>query len=509
MTDARGAPPSDTIATTEVRRRATVGAALLAGRGMAIQGLAFAGGVVLARLLAPEDFGLVALGTAVMYFGSLMANYGLGAALIRRPEPPERADLAAVVGFQIVLTSVLAVLTACSAALFGDAGLLAAVMVASLPITSFRSPGAIVLERRLSYRPLVMVEILENVVYYAWAVGAVALGMGVWGLATAVVVRSLSGTAAMTVVSPVGLVRPILAWDRIRTILGFGARLQGIAIANFVRDHGYNVGIAAIAGVATLGLWALAYRVLQIPYLLFKSLWQVSFPAMAKLIAAGEDARPIMERGVGMAAVATGVLLTPLVGAGPDLVPTVFGDKWDEAAYILPFACLGYMVAGPISVAVGGYLLAMGDAAAVLRGAIRHTIAQFVVAFPLLPLLDVWALGLGVLASSVVEAVVLTRATYRHTTVRLLGPMARPVLAAVAAGGGGWLLGASLDEAVWTPVACGAAALAAYLAILWVVHRSTLRATVGIVAGAVRAGRAKEAQAGRGGQLKEPEAVAS
>jgi O-antigen/teichoic acid export membrane protein len=176
----------ETIAVGEVRRRAAAGAALLAGRGAALQLLAFGAGIVLARLLVPHDFGLVALGTTIMYFGSLMANYGLGSALIRRPEALERDDLAAVVGFQLVLTGALAALVASSAAFFGRAGLLAAVMVASLPITAFRSPGAIALERRLSYRPLIAVEVLENGVYYGWAIATVVAGWGVWGLATAV-----------------------------------------------------------------------------------------------------------------------------------------------------------------------------------------------------------------------------------------------------------------------------------------------------------------------------------
>jgi O-antigen/teichoic acid export membrane protein len=82
--------------------------------------------------------------------------------------------------------------------------------------------------------------------------------------------------------TPDGVVRPRLGWSRIRPLLGFGARFQAVGVVNIVRDLGLNLGTVVIAGVSTLGLWNLAYRVMQLPYLLFSSLWRVSYPAMAR-----------------------------------------------------------------------------------------------------------------------------------------------------------------------------------------------------------------------------------
>lgn len=72
----------------ELRRRASAGIFIVATRGLAILLLGLAGNVVVARLLTPRDFGVVAIGMSFVLFTGMLSDGGLGAALIRRPEPP-------------------------------------------------------------------------------------------------------------------------------------------------------------------------------------------------------------------------------------------------------------------------------------------------------------------------------------------------------------------------------------------------------------------------------------
>ena len=134
----------------ELRRRALGGIVIVFTRGVAIALLSFAGSVVLARLLNPHAFGLIAFGMAVVLFGSLLADGGLGAGLIRRAEPPAVEELQALTGFQLGVTVGLALVTAAVAAPFGEAGRVTALMVWSLPLAMLQIPGRILLERSLS-----------------------------------------------------------------------------------------------------------------------------------------------------------------------------------------------------------------------------------------------------------------------------------------------------------------------------------------------------------------------
>jgi O-antigen/teichoic acid export membrane protein len=476
----------DLLSVGEVRRRATAGAFLLSLRGLGIRLIALAANLVIARLLAPADVGLVAIGATLVTFGDFIATAGMGASLIRHPRPPEPADLRSVVGFQFLVTGTLAVAVAVIAAPLGLGGQLAAVMVASLPLFAFRTPGVVMLERELRYGPLVVVELLDALVYAAWAVTTVALGWGVWGLATAVIARAVIGTVVLIRLSPVGVVAPSLDFGRLRPILGFGARFQAVGVVNLVRDQGFNIAIAAIAGVTVLGLWTLAYRVLQTLLLVFQGLWRVSYPAMARLMEAGENPRPIIERGVGIVALGSGLFLAPLAASGPALIPAALGARWADAADILPAACLGLMIVGPVSVSVAGYLYAEGDAGTPLRGALLHTAAQYVVAFALLPSLRGWALGLAGLAAGIVEAVVLGRAASRSSGARVVPPLLVPLLASCAAAGGGWALATTGHPTLPRAAAAAAVSAAVYLAIVGTLRPRLVADTAGLIRRAVR-----------------------
>ena len=156
--------------------------------------------------------------------------------------------------------------------------------------------------------------------------------MGVWAIATAALVRSICGGALLVSLVPGAIVRPRVSLSRTRHMLGFGMRFQAVGGVNLVRDQGLNVAVAAIAGVATLGVWSVAFRLVQATTLLFESLWRVSFPAMARLLETGEDPRPLLERGIALTGTAAGFLVAAMGGSATALVPVLFGESWSSAA---------------------------------------------------------------------------------------------------------------------------------------------------------------------------------
>ena len=334
----------EALEATEIKRLAAGGAVLVAARGAALQLLSFAANIVLAHLLAPRDFGLVALGNTIIVFGDLMANSGASLTLIRSETTPQLEDLRAIMGFQLGLTSAITLCVLAISVPLGSAGALSAVMSLALPLLAWRSAPTVMLERSLAYRKLVSVEITENVVYFSWAIATVVAGFGVWGLATGVVVRIVAGTVVLNVIGPVGWLRPSWSWSRLHPVIGFGARVQITSALNFVRDQMMNVALAAVSGVTTLGLWTLAVRAIGIPMLLFEALWRVAFPAITRLMAVGEDTRAIVERSIGMVATAGTAPLAALAACGPALIPAIFGPRWAAAADALPPSCVGPMI---------------------------------------------------------------------------------------------------------------------------------------------------------------------
>jgi O-antigen/teichoic acid export membrane protein len=432
----------------ELRRKVLASVALVAGRNLIVKIVALLGNVVFARLLSPANFGTVAFGLTVLLFVQLLSDGGLGVGLIRRPEEPHREDLRALLGFQLVLTIVLggAVALIASAAPLGRIGLVTAIMMPALPLLAFRAPSFIVFERNLNYAPLVRVEVAEEVSYYVWGITAVVLGAGVWGLATSSVIKALVGTLAILSVSPVARLVPSCSWQRLKPMLGFGVKFQAVELVNTGGLQLLNLGVAGIGGFAVLGLWTLAWRLAQIPYMLFSALWRVSYPAAAQLLSAGESSRRMIERGLGLAAVATGAILAVATGAVSPLIAVVFGSRWGSVADVLPVAFFALQLSGPISVATAGYLYAVGDTSAVLRAATATSVVWLLVTLPLVSTLGVVAVGLGWMVSSLIEIPILALPVKRRTGAEFLRPVIVPWVAGSVGGASGWLVSRTVDR---------------------------------------------------------------
>jgi O-antigen/teichoic acid export membrane protein len=486
------------LGSEEVRDRAAGGAAVLGARGAIVFALGSGANIALARMLVPRDFGVVALGSVLLVVGTYLVDGGLGAVLIRRERPPERIELEAVEGLQLLIASGLGALGAAAAVTFGRDGLVIATMLVSLPIWSARIPAAIVLERRIQYRSIAFVDLLEAVTYYAWALVAVAIGFGVWGLASAVIARAVIGVIAMNRVGPIGFVRPRWSWRTVRPFVPFGVKLQATALVAMGRDQGLNVGVASIAGIATLGVWSLAYRILQVPTLIITTATRVSFPAMSRMLEVGEDPRRPVERAVGTLTVLMGIVVVGLVGCAPAAMPALLGDGWGDVPAILLWSGAGLLLSAPVIVSTIGYLYATDHAGTVVWATVCHTGVWFAVTFPLLPSLDAVAVGVGWVPAGIVMAAIVGRRTSRLTGASISRSLAPPAAVALAAGAAGWALALAGPETVPWGIAGALAAEAVLAAGLGLVRRSLLTDTFALAARAVRSsrGRAPSGQSG-------------
>ena len=474
--NAAGTAPTqeDRPGVTEVRQRAITGAAVDVMRGIGVRLVGLIGTLVLARLLTPHDFGIIAFGVTLITFANFLGDGGIGSGLIRRVDPPTRADLRALLAFQLGLSTVLALGIGVALLPFGELGKVAALMAIALPLTAVRAPGVILLERQLSYRPLALVEMVESICYYGWAVVFVVHGWGVWGLASASIVRAVVGSAVLLFLLPSARLIPSPSWARVRTLLGFGIQYQAVGVANLLRDNGTNAAIAVFAGVSALGVWAVAFRILQIPLLFLGSLWRVSFPGMSQLVAARENVGQTIERVVAVVAVASGLILAPLVAATPAWVPALLGDQWTDAVAVIPPASLHLMIMGPISVALIGYLWALGDASAVLRATLAGLPLMAAVMIPLLIVIGVPAVGFGWLASGVGEATVLILSARKHADFTIKPRLIPPTIFAVLGASLGWLVTLEVGTTVVGGLVGAVFAVLVYLLALWIWHRSYL-----------------------------------
>jgi len=190
------------------------------------------GSIALARLLAPEVFGLYAILLFVITLGVRFSELGLGAALI------QRRDLDLATGLSAAFTATFGLALVLGAAIAAAAPFVARWPGVSTDVTapvrwlallvvlsSLRMPALVLLERRLAYLPLTIAETADTVTFHSVAIGAALAGAGLWSF----VLGALAARAMnLAVLWSATRWRPTLRWSwrELAPVMKFGILFQ-------------------------------------------------------------------------------------------------------------------------------------------------------------------------------------------------------------------------------------------------------------------------------------------
>jgi PST family polysaccharide transporter len=373
---------------TALAREAVRGGGLLGLRQVVAQGLNLAGYAILARLLGPVEIGVLGIAAFVVAFLGTCGGAGLQASLIRLPDEPTPDEYRAVFTLQEVIMTVVAVgafVAAPSiAALYGrppDEAVLFRLVGVTLFVTSFQAVPAAMLERRLDFGTVAVVEVSQALAYNVVAVALVWIGWGTASFGWALLARAATGAVLASLVSPWSA---RLAWDwpRARAFLRIGLPLQGSLLVNQLRDSITPIFIGIAVGAATVGRVQWAQTLATGPLWASMVLSRVYLPTFARV---QRDA-PTLARFVEGAVRATHALVAPcavLVLALIDpITRLVFGEQWLAAIPIFRILWIANLIT-PTTTAVLAFLAALGDTRTNLRFALLWLIATWLLGVPL------------------------------------------------------------------------------------------------------------------------------
>ncbi|MEA2450639.1 MAG: hypothetical protein QOG63_2571 [Thermoleophilaceae bacterium] len=434
---------------------------------------------ILARLLGPEDFGLVALALTFTVFLDTIGDLGVSQALIivDDDEVERRANTAFrfTVGFGAGLTLLTAAITPLVAAFFDRKELLAIMPVLGLNflIRSLGTTHYALAQKRIDFRARTAAELADVVVRGGVGIGLALAGAGAWALVIGYVVGSLTTTIVLWALSPW---RPQLRAKResLGKLLRFGGTLTAVDVLSGVIANVDYLFVGRVLGANALGLYTLGFRLPElIVFNLSVVAAQVLFPAFAALARdALADAYVKALRFVLMIGLPTAAVLFIL--AEP-VVLVAFGDKWRGSIEPMQILTLfAFLVT--IGIPAGTAYKAVGRADVVLKIAIPRAIVLVIL---LLLFTD-----RGIAAAAACQAAVAGAASIveiglasRLLRVRLreIAKTALPPLAATAVLCG-VLIGtdALMDGALPTLLVGCALGAVAYLGMLWLVARDAV-----------------------------------
>lgn len=333
---------------------------------------------VLARLLTPGDFGLVAMVTAVTGLARVFQDGGLSMATIQRAEI-DHAQVNSLFWINVMIGSVLACLTAASAPaiawFYNEPKLLpiALALGSTFIIAGFGVQHQALLRRQMRFRSLAGIEIGAMVVSIAVAVVSAWSGMGPWALVLMSTTQTLAGCTlswAFTSWRP--------GWPRLATEIGpmlaFGAGLSFAKFFNYAREQVPLVMIGHSFGSSSLALYERAYRLLLLPVSqMMPPISSVAIPLLSRVQGDGEKLRAYARSLFELSATVTLPLSVVALLASNEVVRVVLGPQWMRTASI--FAWLAPMAATQGISSVALWVLSVtGRSGPVLRLSVGNTV---------------------------------------------------------------------------------------------------------------------------------------
>ncbi len=469
----------------EIRTRASAGALKLGIRNVAIRALGLIGTIVLARLLKPADFGLVALGLSLQLIGNVLATGGLGAELIRREQPPRPLELRCVLGYQLSAGLLVAAIAIAIAALVGGSTVFFVLIALSIPVGTLNTPGWIVLSRDLDWDLIALSEVVGTLVFNLFAVALVIAGLGVEAVGVAVLAQTVVTVTLLNRRGPIGLVRPSVDRGTIGPLLRFGLAFQAVSLLERGRDQAVNILTAAVGGLALLGVWSAAYRIFLSIALVFEALWQVSFPAMARMLEAGQDARALVEGVLRINSTAFGFPAVAVAGTAPALVPVLFGSGFAGAVDVLPWGAAALLLTGPTVTAGMSFIKARGDSRGMVESYVVQTIVWLASAAALIPLFGAQGVGMAMFLAALALVAAISRAARRYVEIRILAVVWAPFVAVAVGATAGWVVAASIHSHLLGLILSMVVCELFYVCLLMVLRRGDLESLLRTLQGAV------------------------
>lgn len=273
---------------SNLRQRTVVGVAWSGAGRLGQQGIHFVISILLARLLLPEHFGLIAMLMVFIGFASLFAEFGFAAALVYEPDLGE-AEVNSTfwlnVGVGVALTAVFMLLAPAIARFYSvpELGPMGRVIAFTFTLSALGIvPGAL-LKRQMAFRSLALVEMAATLAAGGAAVVLALSGAGVWTLVAHSLLLALL-TSALT--WRVAAWRPRLSFSMagMRSVLRFSANLFGFNMVNYWARNADNLLIGKFLGSTGLGIYNRAYALMLLPSRqLATVLGRVMFPALASI----------------------------------------------------------------------------------------------------------------------------------------------------------------------------------------------------------------------------------
>jgi PST family polysaccharide transporter len=305
--------------------------------------------MVLARLLAPDEFGLFAATMVIVGLSTIFSGLGVAPAIVQRPELEQRhvrVGFTLSVMFSLIVAGLVWAGAPVLAALFRLPELTPVVRGTSVVFVcqGFAMVAYALAQRALRFRWLAAVHAGAFTAGFVVAGPLLAwLGFGVWALVGALLIHSLLRMILLQAGQPHSM-RPQLDLRTIGELLYFGGGFTLARIGNYLASQADKVIVGRWLGAQTLGVYVLVYQLVAAPAILVgQVLDRVLFPTMALVQLEPARLARAYRSAVSICAVLTLPMSIVVSLLTPEIIEVLLGGPWSGAVVPLQILAVGIL----------------------------------------------------------------------------------------------------------------------------------------------------------------------
>ncbi len=336
-----------------------------------IYGSTFVVTIVLARLLTPSDFGIIAILMAIVSMASVLFDIGLAGALIQRKRVLD-IHYTSVFYFNItigfLLTILMSVFAPDIAEFYHNSSLERYLEVISILFTliAFHTVQTVILKRHLNFKELTKLNLLASIISGFIGVSLALLGFGIWSLILQVIFREVLFNIIIWRSSSW---KPSLNFSlkALKQLWSYGFHMFLAQVLTTVYQKLDYMIIAKLFPVSTLGYFYQAKQLNTFAITYFSSsLMSVLFPLLSKIQYNTKHFQSLVIKLLALLLLVTFFILGELYLVADELIPLLLGEQWEASiAYFKLFLLSGF--AYPISALMVDILKSRGKAKEFLK----------------------------------------------------------------------------------------------------------------------------------------------
>ena len=315
---------------------------------IAIQGISFGIGIVLARLLNPHDYGTIGMLIIFLTFSYVFIDSGFSRALIQKQDRTEE-DFSTVLIFNIAVSCLLYVILFLASPVIADfyetpelVGLQRVFFIV-LIINSLSVVQSAKLQIKVDFKSIALINAISTILSGSIAIYAAYQGAGPWALVIQSIINSVVSTVGYWII---GKWMPKTGFSKasFKRLFGFGSKLMACGLLSTTVSNIYNFIIGKYFNPASLGYYT---RAQQFPEITAGTLYSVlnhsTFPLMATLQDQSNELMTTFKKLIKLSALVVFPSMVGLALLSEELIDVLLGEQWLPAADFLFWLALSYL----------------------------------------------------------------------------------------------------------------------------------------------------------------------